>query len=259
MPWRQESRLREAIGHVAPFVGARPDDLVFVPNVTTGVNAVLRSVPLSPGDEVVISELAYGGVALAAQAVARDRGAILRTIEMPAPLRDAGDVVDAFVRAITPRTKLVLVDHITAQSALVLPVAAIAAECHARGVPVLVDGAHAPGSCSHILQPALTGTPATCTSGRTRLDRAASCGRSPSIKARFVTPSCPGDRVTDFMRNSSTRPPSIRRAISPLRKGSRFCVSGISTRSSVTCTGSLWKRAPPLRGNGERRSTRRAT
>ena len=146
MPWRHESRLREAIGHVAPFVGARPDDLVFVPNVTTGVNAVLRSVPLAPGDEVVISELAYGGVALAAQAVARDRGATLRTIEMPAPLRDAGDVVDAFVRAITPRTKLVIVDHITAQSALVLPVATIAAECHARGVPVLVDGAHAPGS-----------------------------------------------------------------------------------------------------------------
>lgn len=146
MPWRHESRLREAIGHVAPFVGARPDDLVFVPNVTTGVNAVLRSVPLAPGDEVVISELAYGGVALAAQAVARDRGAILRTIEMPAPLRDAGDVVDAFVRAITPRTTLVIVDHITAQSALVLPVATIAAECHARGVPVLVDGAHAPGS-----------------------------------------------------------------------------------------------------------------
>jgi isopenicillin-N epimerase len=145
-PWRRESRLREAVGRVAPFLGARPEDLVFVPNVTTGLNAVLRSVPLGPGDEVVISDLGYGAVALAAGVVTRDRGAGVRIVELPHPLRDAGDVVDAFVRALTPRTKLVVVDHITAQTALVLPVAAIVDECHARGVPVLVDGAHAPGS-----------------------------------------------------------------------------------------------------------------
>ena len=146
MPWRLESRYREAIAQIAPFLGARPDDLVFVPNVTTGLNAVLRSVSLGAPDEVLISDLAYGATALAARVVTRDRGATLRTVEMPFPLRDSGDVVDAFVRALTPRTKLVVVDHITAQTALVLPVAAIAAECHARGVPVLVDGAHAPGS-----------------------------------------------------------------------------------------------------------------
>ena len=146
MPWRVESRYREAIAQIAPFFGARPDDLVFVPNVTTGLNAVLRSVSLGPPDEVLISDLAYGAIALAARVVTSDRGATLRTVEMPFPLRDSGDVVDAFVRAITPRTKLVVVDHITAQSALVLPVAAIAAECRARGVLVLVDGAHAPGS-----------------------------------------------------------------------------------------------------------------
>ena len=146
MPWRSESRLREAIGHVAPFVGSRPEDLVFVPNVTTGLNAVLRSVPLGPGDEVVISDLAYGAVALAARVVTRDRGATVRTVDLPHPLRHSGDVVDTIVRALTPRTTLVVVDHITAQTALVLPVATITAECHARGVPVLVDGAHAPGA-----------------------------------------------------------------------------------------------------------------
>ena len=146
MPWRLESRYREAIAQIAPFLGARPDDLVFVPNVTTGLNAVLRSVSLGPTDEVLISDLAYGAIALAARTVARDRGATLRTVEMPFPLRDSGDIVDAFVRALTPRTRLVVVDHITAQTALVLPVAAIAAECRSRGVPVLVDGAHAPGS-----------------------------------------------------------------------------------------------------------------
>ena len=146
MPWRAESRLREAIGRIAAFFSSRPEDLVFVPNVTTGINAVLRSVPLASGDEVVISDLGYGAVARAAGVVTRDHGATVRTVEMPYPLRDAGDVVAAFARALTPRTKLVVVDHITAQTALVLPVAAIAAECRARGVPVLVDGAHAPGS-----------------------------------------------------------------------------------------------------------------
>ena len=146
MPWRRESRLREAIDGVAPFVGARPEDLVFVPNVTTGLNAVLRSVPLGPGDEVVITDLGYGAVALAAGVVTRAQGATLRIVEMPYPLRHAGDVVAAIAGALHSHTRLVVVDHVTAQSALVLPVAAIVAACHSRGVPVLVDGAHAPGS-----------------------------------------------------------------------------------------------------------------
>ncbi len=145
-PWRRESRLREAIGRIAPFLGCRPDDLVFVPNVTTGLNAVLRSVPLGHGDEVVLSNLGYGAVTLAAGVVARERGATLRIAEMPYPLRHAGEVVAAIAGALGPRTRLVVIDHVTAQTALVLPVAAIVAECRARGVPVLVDGAHAPGS-----------------------------------------------------------------------------------------------------------------
>jgi isopenicillin-N epimerase len=146
MPWRAVSRLREASDYVAAFLGSRPDDLVFVPNVTTGLNAVLGSLPLAPGDDVVITDLAYGAIALAAGAVCERGGATLRTVQLEYPMRDAGDVVEPIVRAITPNTKLVVIDHITAQTALVLPVAAVAAECRARGVPVLVDGAHVPGS-----------------------------------------------------------------------------------------------------------------
>ena len=146
MPWRAVSRLREASDQVAVFLGSRPDDLVFVPNVTTGLNAVLGSLPLGPGDEVVITDLAYGAIALAAEAVCDRGGATLRTVHLEYPVRDAGDVVEPIVRALTPHTKLVVIDHVTAQTALVLPVAAVAAECHARGVPVLVDGAHVPGA-----------------------------------------------------------------------------------------------------------------
>jgi isopenicillin-N epimerase len=144
-PWRSLSRLREAIVPVAQFVGARPDDLVFVSNVTTGTNAVLGSVPLAPGEDVVITELAYGAVKLTAHAVCERAGATLRTVQIEYPFRQA-QIIDAIIGTLTPHTQLVVVDHITAQTALVLPVAAIAKECHARGVPVLVDGAHVPGA-----------------------------------------------------------------------------------------------------------------
>jgi isopenicillin-N epimerase len=146
MPWRAVSRLREASDQVAAFLGSRPDDLVFVPNVTTGLNAVLGSLPLCAGDEVVITDLAYGAIALAAGFAGGRAGATLRTVHLEYPIRDAGDVVEPIVRALTPQTKLVVIDHVTAQTALVLPVAVVAAECHARGIPVLVDGAHVPGA-----------------------------------------------------------------------------------------------------------------
>ena len=146
VPWRAVSRLREASDQVAAFLGSHPDDLVFVPNVTTGLNAVLGSVPLGPGDDVVITDLAYGVIALAAGAVCDRGGATLRTVHLEYPMCGPADVVEPIVRALTPHTKLVVIDHVTAQTALVLPVAAVAAECRARGVPVLVDGAHVPGS-----------------------------------------------------------------------------------------------------------------
>jgi isopenicillin-N epimerase len=150
-PWRTESRLREAAREVAAFLGARPEDLVFVSNVTTGLNAVLRSIPLVPGDEVVITDLAYGAITLAAGSITGERGATLKTVEMPYPVHGAGvlapgTMVEAIVSALTPHTRLVVIDHITAQTALVMPVADIVRACHARDVRVLVDGAHAPGS-----------------------------------------------------------------------------------------------------------------
>src|SRR3954467_4838217 len=90
MPWRSQSRLREAIGVVAPFLGAQPDDLVFVPNVTVGINAVLASLPLTAGDEVVGTELAYGAVKTTAKVYCDRAGATLRTATMAFPLRESG-------------------------------------------------------------------------------------------------------------------------------------------------------------------------
>ena len=150
--------------------------------------------------------------------------------------------------ALTPRTKLVVVDHITAQSALVLPVAAIAAECHARGVPVLVDGAHAPGSIA--LDIPATGAD-WYAANLHKWAHAPRVVRHPVGEARASGhASSPhrlvgiGSRISRGVR--APRPPAIRRAISRRRKGSRSCASGISTRSSATCTASRGSGAPLL-------------
>lgn len=140
------SLLRQAAAEVAAFFGAEGSDLVFVDNATSGVNAVLQSLELNPGDQILITDHAYGAVANAAAYVARRRGAQVVTVTVPYPFFDRGVMVDAVTGALGPRTRLAIFDHITSESALVLPLAELASVCHARGVPVLADGAHAPGA-----------------------------------------------------------------------------------------------------------------
>ena len=140
------SRTRVAACAVAEFLGARGDDLVFVENVTAGINAVLRSLEFLPGDEIVITDQVYGAVAKTAQYVARLAGAHVRTAFLPENADDPQEFVDAVAAVLTPRTRIAIVEHIAAQSALLMPLAAIAARCHAAGVLVLADGAHAPGA-----------------------------------------------------------------------------------------------------------------
>lgn len=139
-------RLRAAAQTVAAYLGARGEDLVFVDNATTGINAVLRSLPFAEGDELLIPDLAYGAVINTVRYVAKERGAKAVVFEMPFPNSDPVQVVASIEAAITPRTKILVVDHITAESALLLPLEAIIALCKSKGVPILVDGAHAPGA-----------------------------------------------------------------------------------------------------------------
>jgi len=145
-PPARAPRLRAAAGEVAAFLGARGDDLVFVDNASAGVNAVLRSLRLSAGDDIVLFDHAYGAVARTAAFVARERGARVVTVALPFPLEDDALCLAALDAALTPRTRIAVLDHVTSETALVLPLARMAALCHARGVPVLADGAHAPGA-----------------------------------------------------------------------------------------------------------------
>jgi isopenicillin-N epimerase len=115
---------------LAVFIGARPDDLVFVPNATAGLNAVIRSLRLEPGDEVLTTRHEYG--------------AVTRTWEFAGANLVYAEP-DELVAAIGPKTKAVSVSHITSPTALVLPVAEICAAARAAGALAIVDGAHAPG------------------------------------------------------------------------------------------------------------------
>jgi isopenicillin-N epimerase len=145
-PQTRQPRLREAADIVGSFVGVRGDDLVFIDNTTSGANAVLRSCGLEPGDEVIVSDFGYGGVTRAVMHAASERSATVRVAEMPYPVESGAQIVEAFVRAAGPKTKLAVVDHVTSESGLVLPLATIAERFHANGVAVLADGAHAPGA-----------------------------------------------------------------------------------------------------------------
>lgn len=135
--------LRDAAAALARFLNAQAEDLVFVENATAGVNAVLRSLALGPGDEVLTTSHVYPAVRNAIRQVCG--GAQLIEAPVPFPLHDLGQVLDALAAALSPRTRLVVIDAITSPTAVVLPVSEIADLCRARGVPVLVDAAHAPG------------------------------------------------------------------------------------------------------------------
>jgi len=130
---------------LAALVHADAQDLVFVPCATTAVNAVLRSARFAPGDEVVFTNHGYNACNNVVRFVAETSGIVPVVAELPFPITSPDEAIAGIERALTTRTKLLLVDHVTSPTGLVLPIARIVALCHARGVRVLVDGAHAPG------------------------------------------------------------------------------------------------------------------
>ncbi|MDA1263769.1 MAG: aminotransferase class V-fold PLP-dependent enzyme [Planctomycetota bacterium] len=138
-------RLDVSRGALARFVHADAQDLVFVQNATTGVNSVLRSMELAPGDELLVTNQGYNACSNAARYVAERAGAKVVVVDLPFPIKDSGEATERVLAAVTPRTRLALLDHITSPTALVLPLAEIVPVLRERGVESLIDGAHAPG------------------------------------------------------------------------------------------------------------------
>jgi len=139
------ARLDAAREALAAFLGAAPLDLVFVPNATAGVNAVLRSAILGPGDELLLANHTYAACRKTVDYVAGRTGARVVVAQLPFPCRDEEEIVSSVMKCVSPRTRLALLDHVTSPTALVLPIARLVNELRTRGVDTLVDGAHAPG------------------------------------------------------------------------------------------------------------------
>jgi isopenicillin-N epimerase len=140
-----ETPLEAARTALAQFVGADPADLVFIPNATHGVNTVLRSLTFQAGDELLVTNQEYNACRNALNYVAERSGARVVVAEVPFPLRSADAVLAPILERVTPRTRLVLVDHVTSQTGMVMPLAPLVGELNHRGVETLIDGAHAPG------------------------------------------------------------------------------------------------------------------
>jgi isopenicillin-N epimerase len=137
--------LDQARADLARFIGVRTDDLAFVVNATTGVNTVLRSLHLEPGDQMLVTDHEYNACRNAIDAVAAESGVEVVVASIPFPISSEDEVVAAVLGMVSPRTRLLLIDHVTSQTGMLLPIERLVSEVQARGVDVLVDGAHAPG------------------------------------------------------------------------------------------------------------------
>ncbi len=142
---RFDDLMAEARARLASFLGTSADNLVFVPNATTAVNLVARSILLAAGDEVLTTDHEYGACNRAWLFSTRRSGALYRQVAWPLPAGDSRELVSAFEAALSERSRVLFVSHITSASALRLPVADLCALARRFGLWSVVDGAHGPG------------------------------------------------------------------------------------------------------------------
>lgn len=136
--------VREVAAKIGDFTGTTADHIALMENTTSAIQAVLNSLPFQPGDQILATDHQYNAVRLAVEARCRQTGAEPVVVRIPLPTSHES-IVGQVLAAAGPRVRLALVDHITSSTALVFPVAQIAAELRRRGIPLFVDGAHAIG------------------------------------------------------------------------------------------------------------------
>ncbi|MBN9024997.1 aminotransferase class V-fold PLP-dependent enzyme [Kaistia nematophila] len=137
--------LRVAREALAAEFGTSADNIAQVSNATTGLNVALQSLPLKPGDEILTTNHEYSALEKTLAFVARRTGAKIVVAEVPLPLTSAEAFHDAILSAVTPRTRVLFLSHVTSATALLFPIERLIAEARQRGIWSVIDGAHAPG------------------------------------------------------------------------------------------------------------------
>lgn len=142
---RVRGLLAEARATLAGFVGTSAENVVFIPNVTWGANAIAHSLALEPGDEVLATDLEYGAVDRTWRYYCDQRGVRYVNQSISLPVSRAEEIVERLWAAVTPRTRVIAMSHITSGTALILPVGEICRRAREAGILTAIDGAHAPG------------------------------------------------------------------------------------------------------------------
>lgn len=137
--------LHESRKALAKYIHCDDLDLVFVSNPSYAVNMVAKSFPLIPGDEILTTNIEYGACDRTWNYYCQNSGAIYRRQQISFPLTNKEDFLEQFWKGLNDRTKLIFISHITSATALILPVQEICDRANELGIPVFIDGAHAPG------------------------------------------------------------------------------------------------------------------
>ena len=138
-----EPQVETARRRIAEVAGCDTEEIAITRNSSEALEIAQLGVDLKRGDEVLTTTHDYGRMLTTFQQRERREGIVLKQISFPLPSPGMDELVKRFEQAITPKTKLMLCCHITNLSGQIFPVKRIAALAHARGIPLIVDGAHA--------------------------------------------------------------------------------------------------------------------
>lgn len=142
---RFDDLMRAAREPLAAYVNCDADDLVYVPNATTGLNIVARSLKLNAGDEIVTTDHEYGALDRTWEFLREQSGAVYKRVSIPVPVTTTNDFVERIWSAVTPRTRVLFLSHITSPTALIFPIQELCRRARAAGILSIIDGAHAVG------------------------------------------------------------------------------------------------------------------
>jgi isopenicillin-N epimerase len=149
-PVQQFSRVfppivRAAKEKLGAYVGADPDHFALVMNLTIGMNMVVHGLDLEPGAEILSTDQEYGAVNNCWEYVAKRKGWTIRRVTLPAPPESPGQIVDLIAESLSPKTRVLMISHITTRTGLITPARQLAALARERGLLSVFDGAHVPG------------------------------------------------------------------------------------------------------------------